>query len=278
MPVTPMAPWQTRGACSDAAIFRLLKRSAERIVVSDSRPGSSEASTNWRRAESTSARSSDSSLITWESLCAAGGGSPPGLRLAAARTKARARSNASVAMPSHRCDQVMCETGTIVSGAIVEKGIARTCSTGNSARTTQPGEQVPRMPSGSHVPVGSMLICSRLVSTSTWSPGAAAGARPPRGEEVVGVLAVADGRALLLEAHDALGAGGHRGHRLAHVAAGAHLGGGRSDQALLVGQLAQVVLEPGRAVDVAHDRRHLDLVHREHHRARAAVTADLEAG
>ena len=63
-------------------------------------------------------------------------GVSPGLRFAAAWTKARARSKASVAIPSHRCDQRMCETGTIDSAATRENGVLSTCSAGNRARTT----------------------------------------------------------------------------------------------------------------------------------------------
>ena len=49
----------------------------------------------------------------------------------------------------------MCETGTIVSAATVENGAARTCSGGELARTTKPGEHVPRMPE--RVPAAGLL-------------------------------------------------------------------------------------------------------------------------
>ena len=83
----------------------------------------------------TSARSSDSSLISCDSRTAVGG-SWSGRPLAEARTKARARSKASVEMPSQRCDHRMCEIGTIDSVPTVENGVGSTCSPGNVARTT----------------------------------------------------------------------------------------------------------------------------------------------
>ncbi len=43
-------------------------------------------------------------------------------------------------------------------------------------------------------------------------------------------------------------------------------------------QALQVFLEPGGVVEVAGDRDDLNLMHREDHRARAAATAELEAG
>ena len=100
MPITSRAAAQMRGACSDVASLRLLKRRTEPIVVSDSRSFSRLASSNSVTAERTSARSIETSLITRESAWAGPGG-PLGERRAAALKKARARSNASVAIPNH---------------------------------------------------------------------------------------------------------------------------------------------------------------------------------
>ena len=99
-----------------------------------------------------------------------------------------------------------------------------------------------------------------------------------RREEVVGVGAVGDRRRLLLERGPAVVAGGDGRDRLAEVAAGADLGGHRCHQPLVPGDVAEVRLEPWRALGMAGDRRDLDLVHREDHRARAAPAAELEAG
>ncbi len=96
-------------------------------------------------------------------------------------------------------------------------------------------------------------------------------------EQVVGVGAVADGRRLLLESANAVAGRFDAGDRAAHVAAGADLGGHGGDQPLFGDEIAQVALEPWGIVEVANDRGHLDLVHRKHHRARAAPLAELEA-
>ena len=71
----------------------------------------------------------------------------------------------------------MCEIGTIDSAATLAKGVPSTCSAGNWARTIDPGEHVPRMPSTSQVPVGSSECWSEWVSAATWSPGSDSGAR-----------------------------------------------------------------------------------------------------
>ena len=72
------------------------------------------------------------------------------------------------------------------------------------------------------------------VSTSTWSPGSASGARRRVVRKVVGVGAVADCRRLLLEAHaTARRRASTAAIERAHVAAGADLGGDRGDQPLL---------------------------------------------
>ena len=52
----------------------------------------------------------------------------------------------------------MCESGTSDSFMTVENGAARTCSGANLARTTNPGEQVPRIPIVSQVPAGSSSV------------------------------------------------------------------------------------------------------------------------
>ena len=88
---------------------------------------------------------------------------------------------------------------------------------------------------------------------------------PDGGEQVVGVLPVADGRRLLDEAQLTVGVGGHGRDRPAHVATGSDLGRDRGDESLLGRHPAQVVLEPD-AVEVTDDRGDLDLVHGEHHR------------
>jgi hypothetical protein len=102
-----------------------------------------------------------------------------------------------------------------------------------------------------------------LDSATTWSPGSASGLR--------------HGRRLLLERDRVALRRGDGGDRAAHVAAGADLGGHRRDQALLLGKLGQVALEPRIRAEVTHDRRDLDLVHREHHRSRPAAAPELEA-
>ena len=108
--------------------------------------------------------------------------------------------------------------------------------------------------------------------------GLGVGGAAQGGQQVVGVLAVGDRRGLLLEARGVVAGRRHGGDRAAHVAARADLGGDRGDQALLGAELAQVVLEPGGPSQVADDRHHLDLVHREDHRGGAAAPAELEAG
>src|SRR5450755_897311 len=89
--------------------------------------------------------------------------------------------------------------------------------------------------------------------------------------------AVADRRRLLLEAQPAALGRPHGRDRPAHVASGPDLGGDRRDQPLVGRQLAQIVLEPV-AAQVAHDRGHLYLMHREDHRGRRAAPAELQAG
>ncbi len=89
--------------------------------------------------------------------------------------------------------------------------------------------------------------------------------------------AVADRGGLLLEAERPILGGCYGGHRATHVATGAELGGDGGDQALLLTDLAQVLLEPRCVLEMAGDRDRLDLVHREHHRAGAAVAPQLEA-
>src|SRR2546421_5943430 len=147
MPHTLRAPMQTRGACSEAATFRLLKRTADAIVFSSS----GELLVNALSPLVTSPLSRVSSVSSADNRRAAAGTSPGRWR-ALALTKARARSNASVAKPSQTCDHRTCDTGTIDSAATLEKGTSRTCTLGNAARTIKPDEQVPRMPRGSHVP------------------------------------------------------------------------------------------------------------------------------
>ena len=82
-----------------------------------------------------------------------------------------------MAIPSQTCDQRTWETGVIVSAEIVEKGTGRICSGVKRAVAMKPGEQVPRIPSGSQVPCGCISIWSARVSTATWSPGSASGER-----------------------------------------------------------------------------------------------------
>ena len=60
--------------------------------------------------------------------------------------------------PSHTNDHRMWETGTSDSFITVENGAARICSAAKPARTTKPGEHVPRMPMVSHVPAGSSSV------------------------------------------------------------------------------------------------------------------------
>ena len=79
----------------------------------------------------------------------------PGVFRAATRTNSRALRSASVAIPSHRAAQVMCDTGSIVRDEMSEYGVGRICSTLPLERNMKPIEQVPRMPKVSHSPYGS---------------------------------------------------------------------------------------------------------------------------
>ncbi len=148
-----------------------------------------------------------------------------------ARRRARDRRRRSRCRAS-RCDQRMCDTGTIVWRR-PGNGVGRTCSGRIRARITKPGEHVPRIPSGSQLPVCSSSIWSACASTSTWSLPSASGARRRRHEEVVGIGAIAHrGRLLLERAQLALGRR-HGGNRAPHVAAGPDLRGDRGDQPLV---------------------------------------------
>ena len=71
----------------------------------------------------------------------------------------------------------MCETGTIDSAETRGNGVGEHLLGRSSPRTRKPGEQVPRIPSGSQVPVCSSSSCSLRASTTTWSLGSASGAR-----------------------------------------------------------------------------------------------------
>ena len=178
--------------------MRLLKRRI--VAISESRARSSSQTSQYSRSASeTSARSSESWLISSERRIAAGSGSP-GFRLAAARTKARARSKASVETPSQTCDQRMWEIGVIDSLEIVEKGVARTCSTANSARDDEAGRAGAAHPE--RVP-GALRLELDLVAAGEDQhlvAGLGVGGAAQGGQEGVGVAAVGDGRRLLLEA------------------------------------------------------------------------------
>ena len=149
-----------------------------------------------------------------------------------------------------------------------------------SARTTKPGEQVPRMPSGSQrACLLELDLVARASSTTTWSPGSASGRAAQGHEEIVGVRAVAHGRGLLLERPQF--------RRRSGVTAAIErpmsppVPTSEVTEAIRrcsSATVAQVLLEPRGVVEVAHDAGHLDLVHREDHRARAAAAAELEAG
>ncbi len=52
----------------------------------------------------------------------------------------------------------MCDSGTIDWFMTSENGTCSTCSGPNFPRTTNPGEQVPRIPSVSQAPAGSSVI------------------------------------------------------------------------------------------------------------------------
>src|ERR1700742_4201689 len=78
IPQTPIACWQTRGACAEAASLRLLTCSAKASVERSSRSAS--AAVHSSIALRTSARRSDSCVMTCESLMAAGTGSAGGRR------------------------------------------------------------------------------------------------------------------------------------------------------------------------------------------------------
>ena len=146
------------------------------------------------------------------------------------------------------------------------------------ARILNPGEHVPRIPNGSHVPVCSSSSWSRCVRTATWSPPSASSSATHGRQQIVGLVPVADRRRLLLERTRSVFAHCDAGDRAAHVAPGPDLRRRGGDQSLLRDEVAQVLLEPVAAVEVPDDAGDLDLMHREDHRARPAALAEDETG
>ena len=116
------------------------------------------------------------------------------------RTNARARSKASSAMPSHRCDHRMWETGTIDSAATRANGVGRTCSAGQRRADDVPRRAGPAH--AQHVPgAGRLELCCARCGEHDHLVARLGVRRAAQGrQQVVGVRAVADGRRLLLEA------------------------------------------------------------------------------
>ena len=118
---------------SDETLLETVRRIGEELAA----PNADDVDRNARfPREAVDALKGEKALSAFVPEELGGGGVSPGFCFAAARTKARVRSKASVAIPSQRCDQRMCEIGTIDSGITRENGVGRICSDGNSARTT----------------------------------------------------------------------------------------------------------------------------------------------
>ena len=233
IPHTSSAPWQTRGACSEAAIFRLLKRSAQAIVERRSRSGSSDASTEFgqrrRRPRRAAARARSSRA---RAAARRASGSPGFASGGCAHEGARAVEGVGGdAEPQVRPQDVRHRapsTRPITRG----NGAGRICSGRDPRPHHEAGEQVPRMPSGSQVPVARARPGprARAPPPGRWARPRASGAASRRGRPRG---AVADRGRLLLEcAATALGRR-HGGDRPPHVAAGADLRGRRRDQPLV---------------------------------------------
>ena len=101
----------------------------------------------------------------------------PGFLRASDWTLLRARSNASVAMPSQTWLHRMCETGSIVWVEMSANGTGRMLASGPVAFSANPRLQVPRRPRVSQSLSGFSSTSSLVHRTRAWSLGGLSGPR-----------------------------------------------------------------------------------------------------
>ena len=189
-------------------------------------------------------------------------------RLGAHERRARAR-RASAAMPSHSAAHRMCEYGTIVCAERVGERAGQDLLLGPDDSSLKPGLQVPRMPSVSQV-----LVCSSVQSALAHQHQHLIARRRVRraaagDEEGVGVLAVRDGGRVLVELkRAACRARPRRCWSACRRTCRPPTSPTRSAAAARRAPRGSC-WKNGDASAVARDARDLDVVHREHHGARA---------